>query len=267
MKKVVVVTGAGSGIGLAIASVFKNDAVLICGRTQSKIDEAVAFLKKEGVDVHSMACDVSNREDVEALAKKAQSLGSIRCLVNNAAVYAASAETIYKINMVGTVLPSELFLPLMAKDGIIINISSTGGHMYPMNDGIKNLVDNFDSPDLVDMTMKFSPQVEVAYLLSKRFVIEYTKSCCARYAKQGVRVLSISPGTFETAMLNQARETTDVSAILQITPAGRIADPIEIGHLVEFLAGDKVPYLIGTDIIIDGGVMSVFEPSMLPVIE
>ena len=261
MKNVVVVTGAGSGIGQAIASVFKDDAVLICGRTKSKIDEAVASLKAEGVDVYGMACDVSNREDVEALAEKAKSLGAIRCLVNNAAVVGGDATNLFKINMLGTIYPSEVFLPLMVEGGIIINIASIAGHMYPMDDGIKQLVENANSPDLIDMTLSYLPGDGLAYSVSKRFVIEYSKACCAKYAKKNIRVMSISPGTFETPMLDSARDNEMVQEALRVTPAGRVGMPIEIGHLVDFLASDKAPYLTGSDIIIDGGHFSIFDPA------
>jgi len=261
MKNVIVVTGAGSGIGLAIASVFKDYAVLICGRTKSKIDEAVESLKKDGIDVHGMACDVGKREDLEALAKKASSLGNIQCVVNNAAVVEGGAELVYKINILGTVWANQIFFPLMKEGGIIINISSIAAHMYGMNDGITKLVDNANSPDLLKMVMDFQPDDGLAYSVSKRFVIEYTKRCCDEYAKKGIRVMSISPGTIETPLQVSTRGNTMVQEMMRITPAGRVGDPIEIGYLVEFLASDKAPYLTGTDIIIDGGYMCVFDPA------
>jgi len=254
MKDVVVLTGAGSGIGLAMARVFKNEAVLICGRTQSKIDAAVESLKADGIDAYGMSCDVASISDVEALARKAQELGNIRYLVNNAAVGPGKAESIYRINMLGTIIPSDIFYPLMAENGVVINVASIAGHMYPTNEGTMELVKNTNTDDFVDRVMELSSDDAVAYSLSKRFVIDYSKYCCVKYAEKGIRVLCISPGTFQTDMLEAAEEENPIlEGMLKATPSGRVGDPMEIARLVEFLVSDKATYLNGADIVIDGG--------------
>ena len=97
MKNVTVVTGAGSGIGLAVAKVFKNDAVLICGRTVSKVNKAVLQLKDEGIDVCGIPCDVADCDDVKALVKTSMELGQVRNVINSAAVRRLERSTIVEL--------------------------------------------------------------------------------------------------------------------------------------------------------------------------
>ena len=256
MKNVAVITGAGSGIGLAIARIFKNDVVLICGRTQSKIDNALKVLKDDGVEAHGMACDVSDRSSVEALANKGKSLGNVRWLINNAAVVEGSTELIFKINMLGTIYPTEVFYPLMGEESVIINISSIAGYMYPMTDGVKRIVENASAPDFIEIALKEAPVEGItAYSLTKKFVHEYTKQCCVEFAKKRIRVVSISPGPFTTDMLETAKSkySLDEGSMIKNSPAGREGNPVECAYLVEYLIDKKAEFINGTDIVIDGG--------------
>ena len=226
MKNVIVVTGGGTGIGLGIARCFKDYAVLLCGRRKEKIDSAVELLKKEGIDAHGMACDVSSRDAVETLAEKAKSLGNIICLVNNAAVIEGSAEFMYNINMLGTVYPSEVFYQVMAENGVIINISSIGGHACPMNDGFRDLVKNANSPDFIDRAVELSSEGDmIAYMFTKRFLLEYTKHCSVMYAGKKIRVLSISPGPFTTDMLETAKKGQPMDDTIKMMPVPREGYP------------------------------------------
>ena len=259
IKNVTVITGAGSGMGLEMAKIFgRQGPVVVCGRTLSKIEKAVEELKCMGVEAHGASCDVSDKASVDALAKMASSLGNIRVVVNSAGVSPSSADskTIYRINLLGTIHVAESFFPLMAEGSVLVNISSMAGHMMPMNQAYSELFAIENTDELIETALKSFPENH-AYSISKRFVIEYTKDLGAKFSKKKVRVVSISPGTFDTPMLDTVRERDTTKQMIQMTPAGRTGDPVEIAHLAEFLVSDKATYITGTDVLIDGGYVNV----------
>ena len=113
MKNVLVITGGGSGMGLEAAKfTTKEKIVVISGRTEAKLQNAVEELKNLGIEAYPFACDTSKRESVKALAEYAKSLGEIKNVINAAGVSPAmnvNPETILRINALGTVYVNEEF--------------------------------------------------------------------------------------------------------------------------------------------------------------
>lgn len=255
-KNVYVVTGAGSGMGLAIAKAFKGQgAILLCGRTQSKLDALVVELEKEGAEAYGMVCDVSNRSSVEAFAKRADELGNIRVVVNAAGISpdAGDAAMVYGINMAGTANVMAAFYPYLHQGSVHVNIASVAGYMIPLNDGLKALFAKSYDEDFVAAAVEMLPNAGAAYTVGKRFAITACKEQCAKYAEKGARVLSVSPGVTETPFLGEVQEGSGAYTALQNTPLKRMAKPEEIADLVAYLCSDKAAYITGTDVIIDGG--------------
>lgn len=256
MKEIYAVTGGGSGMGFEIAKVLgQKSIVLIGGRTQSKIDKSVAELKEHGIEAYGMPCDVSDMTSVQAFADKAALLGTLKAVVNAAGVSPtmADAKTIYTINMLGTYNTMEAFFSQMGKGTVMVNIASMAGHAQIMNDDVLAVYNKAGQADFVSSAMSVYDDSHNAYNLSKRFVIEYTRSNCVKYAKVGARIVSISPGTFMTPMLSKEMETGLVKTIAQVTPVGRLGQPEEIASLTEYLISDKAGFITGTDVLIDGG--------------
>jgi Dehydrogenases with different specificities (related to short-chain alcohol dehydrogenases) len=262
MKKVCAVTGAGRGIGLAIAKHFSKDmTVIIYGRTQSKIDIAVAEIRASGADAYGMSCDVSDMDSIKMFADCAAKLGDIQMVINAAGISpgsGADAKSIFGVNMIGTVNITTAFYPLLAEGGILINIASMSAYMFPVNDAFTSLCNAHKSPDLLNIALEAFPNAGYAYPVSKRFVIEYTKICCPLFAKKGARVVSISPGVVDTPLLGTSKDSENVKDMITRTPIGRMSEPEEYGYLAEFLASDKAGCITGIDILVDGGYMAVF---------
>lgn len=256
MKKVQVITGGGSGMGLNVAKVMgKYGPVLIGGRTVKKLDGAIEELKALGIEVEAMPCDVADPESVKTFAQKAAQMGEIATVVNAAGMSPAmaSADMILSINMQGTVNVVESFYPHMGDGSVLINIASMAGHMLPMNEAIGKLFEDPNREDLASSVLealKIESDPGTAYCVSKRFVMHYTARNTIRFAEKGARIISISPGTFDTPMIVGDQSTAE---IIKSNPVGKVGDPKDIADLIEYLCSDKSGFITGCDILIDGG--------------
>lgn len=125
MKKVVVVTGGGSGMGLKAALLMPKDRVIVVtGRTESKLEKAVERLKEAGFEAYMKACDTSKRDSVKALAEYASTLGEIKTVIHSAGVSPAmktTPEEIIRINSLGTVYVNTEFSPLMKNGAALLS--------------------------------------------------------------------------------------------------------------------------------------------------
>ena len=135
MGKVCVVTGGGSGMGLAAAKFMPKDRIIVVsGRTESKLTKAVEELKEAGFEAYAKSCDTSKRESVKALAEYAASLGEIINVIHAAGVSPAmnvTMEDILRINALGTVYVNQEFAKLMHKGSVIIDIASMSAYAMP----------------------------------------------------------------------------------------------------------------------------------------
>ena len=137
MKNVCVITGGGSGMGLAAAkNMPKEKIIVISGRTVSKLENAVNELKELGYEAYAFACDTSDRESVKKLAEYAASLGEIKNVINAAGVSpamckACDQEKILRINALGTVYVNQEFSKKMNAGSVICDISSNSPYALP----------------------------------------------------------------------------------------------------------------------------------------
>lgn len=192
--KVAVITGAGRGIGKAIALGFacEGAAVVIAARTQDEIASTAEEIRKSGGEALDMVCDVSKEDMVKNLVEfTLKHYGRINILVNNAGigsarpVYALALETfsnILQVNLTGTFLCTKyVWLPMKSSGGgSIINISSLGGLVgYPLLS---------------------------AYCASKWGQIGFTKSCAEEGKKVNIRVNAIAPGKADTKIRALVKE-------------------------------------------------------------
>lgn len=274
MAHVCIITGGGSGIGLATAYRMKEyDAVVISGRSEIKLEAAAQELREHGVSAEIFSCDVSDQVQVRRLAEYAEHRGSIKTVIHAAGISPEGAEAwqIFDTNAIGTMYVNETFLPIMDAGGCIVNISSMSAYLLPYlllksdrmtQDYSQSLSDAqafrtqmlsfFDSlPEGLQRT--------VAYALSKDFVIGYSTQCACQYGKQRIRVLSVSPGTFDTPMGRMGGEHFVDYALNGAL--GRIGHPNEIAQLLKFCSSDIASYLTGTDILYDGGAIAALKQS------
>ena len=274
MREVCVITGGGSGMGLAAAKELGDEyQILITGRTIEKLQAAVEDLKSKGIDAEGFPCDVSNRKAVEKLAEYASNMGNIKVVIHAAGLSPnmGSAETIMRINAAGTVNVNEVFYGKVIQNGCIINVSSMSGHLVPkmfMPSTKYSLSTTNIELFLKKMMNRVSlfpkkHQSGVSYSISKNFVIWYAQMHAEKFAKRGIRVLSISPGLFETPMADAERELSQ--GFVEKCAIKRYGRVEEIAYLFKVLSNEKAGYLTGVDILCDGGCIASGTKGLLKV--
>ncbi len=239
---VVLVTGASSGIGAAIAIAFAENGwdVMAAGRDEGRLEEVADV----GDNIVTWSGELGASEDCdELIADTIDEYGQIDCLVNNAGVIvrADAAETTDEdwrytmaINLDVPFFLSRAALPYLQKsEGSIVNIASDWG----LHGGER----------------------AVAYCASKGGVVLLTRAMARDHAGDGIRVNAICPGDVDTPMLaaDADEQEMDLETYLEEaasqSPNGRIATPEEVAALALFLAGDDAAHITGTAIPIDGG--------------
>jgi len=245
-NKVALITGGSLGLGKATAFLFAEEGakVVITGRTEKTLKEAVAEGKKKGLAIEYLVSDVSSEDDCrEAVDYAIKKYGKIDILFNNAGIlptgitHETDSETwdkIFAINVKGTYMMSKYTLPHMIKEGYgcIVNNSSVLG-------------------------LKAVPGV-AAYNATKGAVTQLTRSMALEYADKGIRVNAICPGTIDTPMvdglLDQMPDRDEAEKLFKsFHPVGRFGTAEEIAHSVLFLCDDKVGFMTGTMLSVDGG--------------
>lgn len=266
MTSVAVVTGGAGGMGLAAAHALgRNGVVLICDVDSGRLDAAQRQLREAGVQCAATVCDITDRNSVATLVGQARQLGTVTSVVHTAGVSPSmgSADLIVRINGLGTILVNQAFLTIAHPGMAVVNVASVAGHqlpdlLTPVRSYRRALADSRRlHTDLVRMC-KLVPRARrphLAYVLSKNFVIWYSKAMAAEFGKNGARVLSVSPGSFDTSM-GRLEADGGARALTRLGALKRFGDPTEIAELLAFSVSDKAGYLTGTDIVCDGGVMA-----------
>jgi 3-oxoacyl-[acyl-carrier protein] reductase len=243
--KVAVVTGAGSGMGQAMARRFHQEgaSVVAVDIREEALKDTMALIGDEDRSA-AVGADVSDRADVErAVAAATDRFGRIDVLCNNAGVlddYTPAGETsdelwnrVIGVNLTGAFLFARAVLPGMTAQGqgIIINTASISSFVAGGGGA--------------------------AYTASKHGVLGLTRQLAFDYGKQGVRVNAICPGAVHTGMTNHLLtpegRNPHVDAAVAGTPAGRWGRPEEIASLALFLASDEAAFIHGAAFTADGG--------------
>lgn len=245
---IAVVTGAGSGIGRAIAIGYVREGARVVALD---IDEAAAAQTANAIggNATSFKLDVSRRDDCIAIATRiANEIGVVSILVNNAGIIRRSGisgpvddvacdwRDIMAVNLDGVFNVTQAFLaPLRASKGRIVNIGS---------------IQSF-----VHVRTPSSP----AYTAAKHGVLGFTRALAAELGKDGVRVNAIGPGFIETAINAKGRATNPelVKMFVDHTPLGRAGQAEDIVGPAIFLASDMSAYVTGSMLMADGGYRTV----------
>jgi 3-oxoacyl-[acyl-carrier protein] reductase len=250
-EQVAIVTGAGRGIGRAIADELARQGarVVLADIDGALAERAARALADAGYDALGLAVDVSRQSSVEEMiAQTAARWGRIDILVNNAGVNfpapalemrAETWQRILDVNLTGAFLCSQAAGRQMAARGYgrIVNLSSTSGH--------------FGAPGLV------------AYAASKAGLLGLTRVLAVELGSAGVTVNAICPGNIETEMLVEVMEQRAaargvaraevIAGIVAKTPAGRLGQPDDVARLAAFLASPEAGYITGQAINLCGG--------------
>ncbi len=269
MDSISVITGGGSGIGFATAKILgENNDIILCGRNLKKLEKAVEDLKREGIGAEAFKCDVADRSSVGKLAVYAKKTGKISSVINAAGMspHMGEAKSIMEANALGTININEAFYKVMEKGSCIINISSMSAHLAPkILMPVRSYKYSRTNRDIFMKKMMARVNLfpgrlrsDLAYCISKHFVIWYTKTDANKMGEKGIRILSVSPGSIATPMADLEKETSDYIKYCAIKRYGRAE---ELASLLAFCASEKAGYLTGEDILCDGGcVASGFNP-------
>lgn len=262
MKEVCVITGGGSGMGLAAAKCMpKEKVIVVTGRTMSKLENAVRELQELGYEAYAKTCDTSVRGQVRELAEYAASLGEIKNVINSAGLSPAMAEPekLMRVNALGTVYVNEEFSKLMKAGSVIVDVASNSAYILPdflANKKTFALADKDETLFLKKILslpgkLKGYKASGLAYGLSKKFVIWYAAKCAFVYGSKGIRVCSLSPGLIATDMGNL--EAEEGGSLLDTAAEKRMGKAEELGYAIATVADERNGYLAGVDVLVDGG--------------
>lgn len=248
--RVAIVTGGGSGIGRQMADALAElgaDLVL-CARKVERCELAAEEIASAtGVRAVGLRCDVSNRDEVEALvAQTAERLGRIDVVVNNAgASWGAPAvdhpieswNKVVSVNLTGTFLVSQAAGRHMIErgdGGKIVNVSSIAAFAG-------------EEPEVMDA---------VAYSASKGGVIAFTKDLAVKWARYGITVNALCPGWFPTEMSKVLVEERG-EALLSGTPLRRFGGDHDLKGAIALLSSRASDYMTGSVVVVDGGKLAM----------
>jgi NAD(P)-dependent dehydrogenase (short-subunit alcohol dehydrogenase family) len=240
--KVVLVTGASSGIGRASAlACAREGARVVVADVAVDGGEATAHMIKEaGGSAHFVAADVSQAGEVERLVQGiVAACGRLDCAHNNAGIVRGGSthelseedwHAILAVNLTGVWLCMKYEIAQMLRQGggTIVNTASAAGLVGLPRHG--------------------------AYVASKHGVLGLTKTAALEYAQQGIRVNAVCPGYIRTPMTSGATPNPDVeAAMVAAEPIGRMGTPEEVAQAVVWLCSDASSFVTGTGLSVDGG--------------
>jgi 3-oxoacyl-[acyl-carrier protein] reductase len=239
--QVVVITGAGKGIGRAIAERFSNEGakVVVNDIDEERVNEVVTKINSDGGDSIGVAADVADSSHVKRIFDSAlESFGTVDVLVNNAGIVSpmlhffeadeAWWRRIIDVNLTGHFLCSQQAARIMAskKHGVIINMSSGGATR--------------------------AHRSFTAYDASKGGIEALTRAMALDLGPYGIRVCALMPGSIDTEGMNEEARNLRGENI----PLGRPGDPDDMAGPALFLASEDAKYITGDVIKVDGGMLS-----------
>ncbi|MGH9325245.1 MAG: SDR family NAD(P)-dependent oxidoreductase [Terriglobia bacterium] len=240
--RIAIVTGAGRGLGKAIALALAQAGarIALVARSSNELDQAAAEIHELQGEAHAFPADVTKEDEVSQLATAITARWSnLHILVNNAGINVRNKLTdfdpadwrrVIDTNLVAPFLLCRAFLPFMKGHGYgrIINLTSTQSHVALPG--------------------------RTAYAASKAGLLGFTRALALELAREDITVNGISPGPFATEM--NLPLLNDPEAREQFTsriPAGRWGKVDEVGALALYLCSEEAGFITGTDIVIDGG--------------
>jgi NAD(P)-dependent dehydrogenase (short-subunit alcohol dehydrogenase family) len=268
MKNVNVVIGAGL-IGQAIARrVSAGKHVLLADLRQENADAAAKVLGDAGFDVSTAVVDVSTRTSVHALVEAATAIGTVTGVIHAAGVSPTQAppEMILRVDLYGTALVLEEFGKVIAQGGAGVVIASQSGHRLPaLTPEQDKALATTPADELLALPMLRPDQVRDplhAYQLSKRGNSLRVMAEAVRWGQRGARLNTISPGIICTPLAREelaGLRGPGYRRMLELSPAGRIGTPDEVGTVGALLMGPDGAFITGSDFLMDGGVTAAFR--------
>ena len=241
MRKVALVTGAGTGIGAACALALAKDGysvIALYRRSKAGAEDVCAQIRAQGGDAHAVQCDVAQSADVTRMAQDVlKTFRRVDVLVHCAGIAQEGLLTdmtdeewreMMGVHLDGSIYLSRAFLPGMVsrRAGSVVFVSSMWGQV--------------------------GASCEAAYSAAKAGVIGLTKALCKEVGPSNVRVNCVAPGCIDTAMM-AAYDEEARAALCEETPLMRIGTPAECAGAVRFLCSDEASFITGQVLGVNGG--------------
>jgi NAD(P)-dependent dehydrogenase (short-subunit alcohol dehydrogenase family) len=244
--RVAIVTGGGSGIGLATVRRFASEGARII---VADVDEAAGKAAAEEVGGVFVRTDVTNEDDVQALVAAAvETYGRLDIAFNNAGISPPDDDSILttgldawrrvqEVNLTSVYLCCKYQIPVMQRQrkGSIINTASFVARMGAATS-------------------------QISYTASKGGVLAMSRELGVQFAREGIRVNALSPGPVDTPLLRElfASDPERAARRLVHVPMGRFADATEIAAAVAFLASDDSSFITASEFLVDGGISGAY---------
>ena len=241
-NKVAIVTGAGQGMGKAVAERLAQGGskIVVFDINPDQAEAAISSLNEYSSESMVVTGDVTKKEDVEKAVKDTvDRFGQVDILINNAGVLRPTAvididekewDWVVAVNLKGTFLFSQAVLKIMRKNnwGRIVNFSSTAG---------KNI----------------STVGGAHYTSAKAAILGFTRHLAKEEAGHGITVNSVCPGLIDTEMVRNTIDPVKTQKYADSFPMSRLGEPEEVAELVAFLCSNRAAYITGASLDINGG--------------
>jgi len=241
-QKVALITGAGQGMGKAVAITLGQQGAQIAvnDRNKDAAEATASELQKLGINAIAIPADVTLKNDVQNMIQKTTDhFGTLHILINNAGILYPTKvinmpedewDRVINVNLKGTFLCSQAVLPTLQQNnwGRIVNFSSTAG---------KNI----------------STVGGAHYTAAKAGILGFTRHLAKEVAQHNITVNAVCPGLIDTDMVRNTIDPDRQQAYANSFPISRLGKPEEVADLVAFLCSDKAAYITGASLDINGG--------------
>lgn len=271
-REIVVAIGPGS-IGQAIARrVGSGRTLLLAAHDQEASDAAAVQLRGDGFEVEVQATDISDPDQVRALARTAAGMGAVTQVIQAAGVSPtqASIERILQVDLLGTAYVLDAFAEVIAPRGAGIVVASMAGHREsPYAPEIEHALATTETSQLLALPFLQPEQLGSsvhAYAMSKRANSLRVQTAAAAWGKRGARVNAVSPGVIITPLAldelsGPRREWFD--KVRETSAAKRFGTSEEVAAAAAFLLGRDAGFITGADLLMDGGVTAALRAGEL----
>lgn len=242
--KVALVTGAGSGLGRATATLFAQEGAKVAVVDVAELNgqETVSMIHANGGEALFLKADVAKSKDVEeAILGTVANFGGLNILFNNAGISGGASRSSVSIDL----LPEESWDQVLAVNLKGVYLCSKFGVPEIKKTGGGAIVNTASISGLVAVGGH-------AYCASKAAVVHLTRTMAIELAKDNIRVNAVAPGFIDTPMTRGVGERL-IAQLVEQVPAGRIGKPIDIAQAVLYLSSDQASLVTGHTLVVDGG--------------
>lgn len=257
---IAVVTGGTGGMGAATARALAAagyDRLLLCDMDAGRLEDVAGPLRAQGAQVEVLAGNIANPAYPGQIVSALGGQG-IAALVHTAGVGPRGGDpaAILDINLAATIRLIDAVRPHMAQGSAAVLIASNSAY-FPLPPEAATAAAQPLQPEEVQALAQYCPDGVVAYPLSKYGVMQLVKREAKAFGQRGSRIVSISPGATDTAMVASERaHSPRLDDMLAAQPIARIAQPEEMASVALFLCSPGASFITATDILVDGGMVS-----------